>query len=187
MRIIEDSERRKGMPGERDLRKVMGGVMLQDRDSDFQERGDMEVVTQRKPTEEEWGDLLFAWKVVRHVRSNAIVIAKELGTVGIGAGQMSRVDAVRFAVEKARDTARQARGLGARFGRVLPVRRRPRGRDRGGREGDHPAGRLEARPGSDRRLRRRRRRDGLHRPPALPPLEPPQPAGAFATVRSAGP
>ena len=101
MRIIEDSERRKGMPGERDMRRVMGGVMLQDRDSDFQERGDMEVVTQRKPTEEEWGELLFAWKVVQHVRSNAIVIAKELGTVGIGAGQMSRVDAVRFAVEKA--------------------------------------------------------------------------------------
>ena len=65
MRIIEDSERRKGMPGERDLRKVMGGVMVQDRDSDFQERGDMEVVTERKPTEEEWGELLFAWKVVQ--------------------------------------------------------------------------------------------------------------------------
>ena len=104
MRIIEDSERRKGMPGERDLRKVMGGVMLQDRDSDFQERGDMEVVTKRKPTEDEWGQLLFAWKVVRHVRSNAIVIANELGTVGIGAGQMSRVDAVRFAVEKAQES-----------------------------------------------------------------------------------
>jgi phosphoribosylaminoimidazolecarboxamide formyltransferase/IMP cyclohydrolase len=104
MRIIEDSERRKGMPGERDLRKVMGGVMLQDRDSDFQERGDMEVVTKRKPTEEEWGELLFAWKVVRHVRSNAIIIANELGTVGIGAGQMSRVDAVRFAVEKAQQS-----------------------------------------------------------------------------------
>jgi phosphoribosylaminoimidazolecarboxamide formyltransferase/IMP cyclohydrolase len=101
MRIIEDSERRKGMPGERDMRKVMGGLMLQDRDSDFQERGDMEVVTQRKPTDEEWGQLLFAWKAVRHVRSNAIVIARDLGTVGIGAGQMSRVDAVRFAVEKA--------------------------------------------------------------------------------------
>ena len=103
VRIIEDSERRKGMPGERDLRKVMGGVMLQDRDSDFQERGDMEVVTQRKPTEEEWGALLFAWKVVRHVRSNAIVIARDLATVGIGAGQMSRVDAVRFAIEKAQE------------------------------------------------------------------------------------
>ena len=103
IRIIEDSERRKGMPGERDLRKVMGGVMLQDRDSDFQERGDMEVVTRRKPTEQEWGELLFAWKVVRHVRSNAIVIARDLGTVGIGAGQMSRVDAVRFAIEKAQE------------------------------------------------------------------------------------
>jgi phosphoribosylaminoimidazolecarboxamide formyltransferase/IMP cyclohydrolase len=103
-RIIEDSERRQSHPGERDLRKVTGGVMLQDRDSDFQERGDMEVVTERKPTEEEWGELMFAWKVVRHVRSNAIVIAKDLGTVGIGAGQMSRVDAVRFAIEKAQDS-----------------------------------------------------------------------------------
>ena len=103
IRIIEDSERRKGMPGERDLRKVLGGVMLQDRDSDFQERSDMEVVTQRKPSEEQWGELLFAWKVVRHVRSNAIVIANDLATVGIGAGQMSRVDAVRFAIEKAQE------------------------------------------------------------------------------------
>jgi phosphoribosylaminoimidazolecarboxamide formyltransferase/IMP cyclohydrolase len=103
IRIIEDSERRKGMPGERDLRKVLGGVMLQDRDSDFQERSDMEVVTRRKPSEEQWGELLFAWKVVRHVRSNAIVIANDLATVGIGAGQMSRVDAVRFAIEKAQE------------------------------------------------------------------------------------
>jgi phosphoribosylaminoimidazolecarboxamide formyltransferase/IMP cyclohydrolase len=104
MRIIEDSERRKMMPGERDLRKVMGGVMLQDRDSDFQERGDMEVVTKRRPTEAEWGELMFVWKIVRHVRSNAIVIGNHLGTVGIGAGQMSRVDAVRFAVEKAQES-----------------------------------------------------------------------------------
>jgi phosphoribosylaminoimidazolecarboxamide formyltransferase/IMP cyclohydrolase len=102
-RIIEDTERRKGHPGERDLRKVMGGLMLQDRDSDFQERGDMEVVTERKPTEQEWGELLFSWKVVRHVRSNAIVLAKDLATIGIGAGQMSRVDAVRFAIEKAQE------------------------------------------------------------------------------------
>ena len=64
----------------------------------------MEVVTERKPTEEEWGALLFSWKVVRHVRSNAIVIARDLGTVGIGAGQMSRVDAVRLAIEKAQET-----------------------------------------------------------------------------------
>ena len=63
----------------------------------------MEVVTERKPTEEEWGELLFAWKVAKHVRSNAIVLARDLGTIGIGAGQMSRVDSVRLAVEKARE------------------------------------------------------------------------------------
>ena len=171
MRIIEDSERRKGMPGERDLRKVMGGVMLQERDSDFQERGDMEVVTERKPTEDEWGELLFAWKVVRHVRSNAIVIANDLGTVGIGAGQMSRVDAVRFAVEKAQEAQPgKLAGISARVGCVLPVRGRPADGDRRGREGDHPAGRLQARLRSDRGVRRRRRRDGLHGPQALPPL-----------------
>src|SRR5256885_4789954 len=61
----------------------------------------MQVVTDRKPTEQEWGEMLFAWKVCKHVRSNAIVIARDLGTVGIGAGQMSRIDSVRLAVEKA--------------------------------------------------------------------------------------
>jgi phosphoribosylaminoimidazolecarboxamide formyltransferase/IMP cyclohydrolase len=56
-----------------------------------------------EPTEEQWDDLLFAWKVCRHVRSNAIVFAKDGATVGVGAGQMSRVDSVRIAVEKAHD------------------------------------------------------------------------------------
>jgi phosphoribosylaminoimidazolecarboxamide formyltransferase/IMP cyclohydrolase len=102
VRIIDDSERRKIIVGERDLRRVMGGLLMQDRDGDLQERSTMEAVTERKPTEEEWGDLLFAWKVCKHVRSNAIVLAKALATIGIGAGQMSRVDSVRIAVEKAR-------------------------------------------------------------------------------------
>ena len=57
--------------------------------------------TRRKPTEEEWGELLFAIRVCKHVRSNAIVLSRGLGTVGIGAGQMSRVDSVRIAVDKA--------------------------------------------------------------------------------------
>ncbi len=103
LRIIEDSERRTPPPGERDIRKVMGGVMLQDSDTDLQQRADMEVVTERKPSEEEWGELLFAWKVAKHVRSNAIVLSADLGTIGIGAGQMSRVDAVRLAIEKAKE------------------------------------------------------------------------------------
>ena len=103
VRIIEDSERRQPPPGERDMRRVMGGVMLQEGDTDLQERGDMEVATERKPSEAEWGELLFAWKVAKHVRSNAIVLARDLGTIGIGAGQMSRVDSVRLAVAKAQE------------------------------------------------------------------------------------
>jgi phosphoribosylaminoimidazolecarboxamide formyltransferase/IMP cyclohydrolase len=62
----------------------------------------MSVATSRAPTDEEWRDLLFAWTVCRHVKSNAIVVARGGATVGIGAGQMSRVDSVRLAVEKAR-------------------------------------------------------------------------------------
>jgi phosphoribosylaminoimidazolecarboxamide formyltransferase / IMP cyclohydrolase len=62
----------------------------------------MEVVTGRPPTEDEWRDLLFAWQVCRHVKSNAIVLARDGATVGIGAGQMSRVDSVRLAIEKSR-------------------------------------------------------------------------------------
>jgi phosphoribosylaminoimidazolecarboxamide formyltransferase/IMP cyclohydrolase len=63
-------------------------------------RDQMDAVTSRQPTEQEWADLVFAWRVCRHVRSNAIVLARGGATVGIGAGQMSRVDSVRLAVEK---------------------------------------------------------------------------------------
>ena len=80
---------------------MRGGLLVQDRDADLELRDEMQVVTDRKPTEEEWGELLFAWKVCKHVRSNAIVLSRALGTAGIGAGQMSRVDSVRIAIEKA--------------------------------------------------------------------------------------
>jgi phosphoribosylaminoimidazolecarboxamide formyltransferase/IMP cyclohydrolase len=60
----------------------------------------MDVATTRAPTEREWGDLIFAWRVAKHVRSNAIVLARDLQTIGIGAGKMSRVDSVRIAVDK---------------------------------------------------------------------------------------
>ena len=83
---------------------------MQDRDVDVATRDEMSVVTERRPDEREWGDLLFAWKVCRHVRSNAIVLAHDLATVGIGAGQMSRVDSVRLSIDKAR---RDATGAGA--------------------------------------------------------------------------
>jgi phosphoribosylaminoimidazolecarboxamide formyltransferase / IMP cyclohydrolase len=99
-RILVDHERRGETPGERDYRRVLGGLLVQDRDSGIDDRAGMDAVCGR-PTEEQWGDLLFAWRVCKHVTSNAIVIAKGLHTLGIGAGQMSRVDAVRIAVEKA--------------------------------------------------------------------------------------
>jgi phosphoribosylaminoimidazolecarboxamide formyltransferase / IMP cyclohydrolase len=83
-------------------RPVIGGQLVQTRDLVNETREQMRVVTAKAPSEEQWEDLLFAWKVCRHVRSNAIVIAVGQATVGIGAGQMSRVDSVRIAVEKAR-------------------------------------------------------------------------------------
>jgi phosphoribosylaminoimidazolecarboxamide formyltransferase/IMP cyclohydrolase len=101
MRVLENQERRAERVDEPEVKQVLGGVLVQDRDSDLEERTDMRVVTERQPTEAEWGELLFAWRVCKHVRSNAIVLAKDLATVGVGAGQMSRVDSVRIALEKA--------------------------------------------------------------------------------------
>ncbi len=110
VRILEDNERRRFNIAERDLKRVMGGLLVQDRDIDLEDRSDMEVVTERKPSEAEWGEMLFGWKVCKHVRSNAIVIARDLASIGIGAGQMSRVDSVRLAVEKARATGLELQG-----------------------------------------------------------------------------
>ena len=102
VRLLQNQERRAVPIAEPDIKRVRGGILVQDRDSGLEEREVMEVATERKPSEEEWGELLFAMRVCKHVRSNAIALSRELGTVGIGAGQMSRVDSVRIAVDKAR-------------------------------------------------------------------------------------
>ena len=101
VRLLENQERRSTPVSEHEFKRVRGGMLVQDRDTGLEVRDEMEVATARKPTEEEWGELLFALRVCKHVRSNAIVMSKGLGTVGIGAGQMSRVDSVRIAVDKA--------------------------------------------------------------------------------------
>jgi phosphoribosylaminoimidazolecarboxamide formyltransferase/IMP cyclohydrolase len=101
IRILVDNERRKVNPGEMDYKRVLGGLLVQDRDIDLEDRESMEVMSKRHPTEAEWGDLIFASRVAKHVKSNAIVIAKDLATLGVGAGQMSRVDSTRIAIEKA--------------------------------------------------------------------------------------
>ena len=100
LRILVDHERRSETPGERDYKRVLGGLLVQDRDGDVDDRESMQIVT-GEVSEQQWGDLLFAWRVCKHVSSNAIVLAHDLQTLGVGAGQMSRVDAVRIAVEKA--------------------------------------------------------------------------------------
>jgi len=86
-------------------RQVAGGYLVQDRDAGHVAAGDLRVVTRRAPTAAERADLLFAWRVAKHVKSNAIVYAKDQATVGIGAGQMSRVDSTRIAARKAEDMA----------------------------------------------------------------------------------
>jgi len=103
VRLLEDGERRRIEAGV-DVRQVHGGLLVQDRDAVYLERSEMTVATTAPPTEAQWGDLLFAWTVAKHVRSNAIVLTRDLATIGIGAGQMSRVDSVRLAVEKAQST-----------------------------------------------------------------------------------
>jgi phosphoribosylaminoimidazolecarboxamide formyltransferase/IMP cyclohydrolase len=90
------------------LKLLSGGFLMQDRDNGRIEARDLKVVTKRKPTEHELADLLFAFRVAKHVKSNAIVYARNGATVGIGAGQMSRVDSSRIAAWKSREMAEAA-------------------------------------------------------------------------------
>ncbi len=94
------------------IRQVSGGLLVQDKDAGHIARSDLKVVTKRAPSDRELDDLLFAWKVAKHVKSNAIVYVKDGATVGVGAGQMSRVDSCRIAARKAQDMA-EALGLAA--------------------------------------------------------------------------
>ena len=130
-----------------DLRSVCGGVLVQDADVD----GELttNVVTKRRPTKAELNAMLFGWRVVKHVKSNAIVYAKADRTLGIGAGQMSRVDASRIAVWKANEGRAFAQGQRGRERRFFSV---PGRADRGGRSWRnlrYSAGRLGSRRRSD--------------------------------------
>ena len=92
----------------RDFKEVNGGLLVQDRDDGMVTRADLTVATKRAPTDAEWDDLLFAWKVAKFVKSNAIIYAANQRTIGVGAGQMSRVNSARIAAIKAE------RGLGVK-------------------------------------------------------------------------
>jgi phosphoribosylaminoimidazolecarboxamide formyltransferase/IMP cyclohydrolase len=93
-----------------ELRSVVGGVLVQDRDRTLGDPAAFKVVTRREPTAGEWAALLFGWKVCKHVKSNAVVYSAGERTLGIGAGQMSRVDSSRIAVWKAGEAGLSLKG-----------------------------------------------------------------------------
>ncbi len=93
-----------------DYKRVLGGLLVQDRDRGVINKNDLEIVSKRQPTEQELTDLLFAWKVVKFVKSNAIVYVRNQQTIGVGAGQMSRVYSARIAAIKAQDVDLEVAG-----------------------------------------------------------------------------
>jgi phosphoribosylaminoimidazolecarboxamide formyltransferase/IMP cyclohydrolase len=93
-----------------EIRSVVGGVLVQDRDRTLGKVSEFKVVTKRQPTAEEWAAMLFGWKIGKHVKSNSIVYCRGEQTLGVGAGQMARVDSSRIAVWKAGEAKLDLRG-----------------------------------------------------------------------------
>jgi phosphoribosylaminoimidazolecarboxamide formyltransferase/IMP cyclohydrolase len=100
VRLLETGQWSSSLPA-LDFKRVNGGLLVQDRDLGMVAMEDLKVVSQRIPTEEEMRDLLFAWKVAKYVKSNAIIYSKDGRTIGVGAGQMSRINSARIAGIKA--------------------------------------------------------------------------------------
>ena len=170
-----------GMPDPRGagliVKPVGGGFLVQGRDNAVIDDLDLQIVTKRAPNDTEWADLRFAFSVAKHVKSNAIVYAKHGATVGIGAGQMSRLDSSRMAAIKAREAAvaagspeSLAKGAVGGVRRLLPLRGRTVGGSGGWRHGRDPAWRIDARRSRDRSGRRSRPRDGHDRHATFSPL-----------------
>ena len=105
LRLLSGSYLPSSVSTSQTVRQVLGGYLVQDKDDRKISSDDLKVVTKRAPTSAELSDMLFAWKVIKHVKSNAIVYVKNGATVGIGAGQMSRVDSTRIAARKAIEMA----------------------------------------------------------------------------------
>ncbi|MFP4648572.1 MAG: bifunctional phosphoribosylaminoimidazolecarboxamide formyltransferase/IMP cyclohydrolase [Halorhodospira sp.] len=122
VRVLETGRWPEHPGAELDLKRVRGGLLVQDRDTAVLDPAALQVVTRRQPTDQEWADLRFAWEVVRHVKSNAIVFAGEQRTLGIGAGQMSRVFSARIACEKAAEAGLGLRGSSLASDAFFPFR-----------------------------------------------------------------
>ena len=107
LRLVAISEKDSEIPADYEIKRVSGGILVQESDNVLN-GPETRVVTARKPTEAELTDLNFAWRIVKHVKSNAIVLAKDGRTVGVGAGQMSRVDSVKISIQKAHPASKGA-------------------------------------------------------------------------------
>lgn len=101
VRLLETGDTNREQETKIDIKKVSGGFLLQEEDQGAVKEADLQVVTQRKPTTEELQELMFSWKVVKHVKSNAIVVSKNRQIIGVGAGQMNRVGSANIAFEQA--------------------------------------------------------------------------------------
>jgi phosphoribosylaminoimidazolecarboxamide formyltransferase / IMP cyclohydrolase len=119
-------------PTELELKRISGGVLVQEPDEHALQDSELKVVSERAPTHAELETLLFAWKVCKHVKSNAIVFAINSQTVGIGAGQMSRVDSVKLAVMKAATAGLSLKGSAIASDAFFPF---PDGVEEGGKAG----------------------------------------------------
>jgi phosphoribosylaminoimidazolecarboxamide formyltransferase / IMP cyclohydrolase len=109
LRILRNGERRRDTPGEPDFKRVLGGLLIQERDADDENAEPIRIIA-GTVSDEQLADLIFAWRVCKHVTSNAIVLAKDNQTIGIGGGQTSRVDAVRIAIQKAQELGHDPTG-----------------------------------------------------------------------------
>ena len=150
---------------------------MQSRDNAVVDDMTLKVVTKRAPTDAELRDLKFAFRVAKHVKSNTIIYAKDLATVGIGAGQMSRVDSARIAARKAQDAADElklaeplTKGSVVASDAFFPFADGMLACDRSRRHRGDPARRLDARRRSDQGRRRARHRHGVHRRAAFQAL-----------------
>ena len=175
------------------VRTVAGGLLVQDRDNGVLEEAAFKVVTKRVPTASAMADLRFAWAVAKHVKSNAIVYARDGATVGIGAGQMSRVDSARLAARKAEEAAEMAglpeprtRGSVVASDAFFPFPDGLVATIEAGADCGHPARRIGARRRRDRSRRRSGRGDGLYRNPAFPALTDRRPTPALRLARAKG-
>jgi len=122
LRVLEGQAGVTNADNHLDYKRVRGGVLVQERAPSIFDESGWKLATKRKPTDEEYRDLLFAWRAVASVKSNAIVLARDGATIGIGAGQMSRVDAAFLAVHKASLAGHQTAGAALGSDAYFPFR-----------------------------------------------------------------